>query len=198
MTADGRQPLLLRFDQANTRPGAVFKAYIPPPPSILKNSNVTGTVIPPEHIRSLLEYERFKGIVIVDEAYVDFADDASKTSAVQLVKEYTNLCVMQTLSKSFGLAAIRYVVLSLSYYLTLDLRLGIGPVQPPLIQILTDTKAPYNISTPTTHLALSSDTSVIGPDEEKVGRTQIAEAMVAFRTGITFIEGVGRRHEHRI
>jgi len=69
--------------------------------------NPTGTVIPPETIRSLLEYEGFKGIVIVDEAYIDFVDDASKTSAVQLVKEYANLCVMQTLSKSFGLAAIR-------------------------------------------------------------------------------------------
>jgi len=51
--------------------------------------------------------EGFKGIVIVDEAYIDFVDDASKTSAVQLVKEYANLCVMQTWSKSFGLTAIR-------------------------------------------------------------------------------------------
>jgi len=45
---------------------------------------------------------------------------------------------MQTLSKSYGLAAIR---------------LGIAFAQPPLIQVLTNTKAPYNISTPTAHLA---------------------------------------------
>ena len=122
--------------------------------------NPTGTVIPPESIRSLLEYERFKGIVIVDEAYIDFVDDASKTSAVQLVKEYANLCVMQTLSKSFGLAAIRcvvpFVILLNSFILHRTFRLGIGLAQPPLIQILTNTKAPYNISTPTAHLALSS------------------------------------------
>lgn len=42
---------------------------------------------------------------MVDEAYIDFA--GQDASAVSLVKEYANLCVMQTLSKSFGLAAIR-------------------------------------------------------------------------------------------
>ena len=62
-------------------------------------------MIPLKVIRELLEYENFKGIVIVDEAYIDFAgEDASATS---LVQDYANVCVMQTLSKSFGLAAIR-------------------------------------------------------------------------------------------
>ena len=59
-------------------------------------------------------------------------------SAVQLVKEYANVIVTQTLSKAFGLAAIR---------------LGIAYAQPPLVQILNNTKAPYNISVPTAHLA---------------------------------------------
>lgn len=48
---------------------------------------------------------------------------------------------MQTLSKGFGLAAIR---------------LGIAIAQPPLIQVLSNTKAPYNISTPTAQLALAA------------------------------------------
>lgn len=67
--------------------------------------NPTGTLIPLSTVRSLLEYQNFKGIVVVDEAYIDFA--GSNASAVSLVTEYANLCVMQTLSKSFGLAAIR-------------------------------------------------------------------------------------------
>jgi histidinol-phosphate aminotransferase len=67
--------------------------------------NPTGTVISLTSIRSLLDYENYKGIVVVDEAYIDFADEG--TSAASLVQEYANLCVMQTLSKSFGLAAIR-------------------------------------------------------------------------------------------
>ena len=69
--------------------------------------NPTGTLIPLSTIRALLEFEEFKGIVVVDEAYIDFAGE--NASAVSLVKEYANLCVLQTLSKSFGLAAIRYV-----------------------------------------------------------------------------------------
>jgi histidinol-phosphate aminotransferase len=67
--------------------------------------NPTGTLISLSSLRALLDYEKYKGIVVVDEAYVDFAREGA--SAVSLVSEYANLCVMQTLSKSFGLAAIR-------------------------------------------------------------------------------------------
>ncbi|KAF9266623.1 histidinol-phosphate aminotransferase [Marasmius fiardii PR-910] len=101
--------------------------------------NPTGTLITLESIRALLDYENFKGIVVIDEAYVDFSGESG--SAVSLVHEYANLCVMQTLSKSFGLAAIR---------------LGVAIAQPPLIQVLTNTKAPYNISTPAARLAMSA------------------------------------------
>jgi histidinol-phosphate aminotransferase len=69
--------------------------------------NPTGTLISLAAIRELLEYENYKGIVAVDEAYIDFS--GAEGSAVSLVHEYANLVVMQTLSKSFGLAAIRYV-----------------------------------------------------------------------------------------
>lgn len=118
--------------------------------------NPTGTLIPLSSIREILDYPGFKGIVIVDEAYIDFA--GAGASAVSLVKEYTNLCVMQTVSKSFGLAAIRYVFLQICAWNETHLldRLGIAIAQPPLIQILSNTKAPYNISTPTAHLALSA------------------------------------------
>ncbi|KAI5121991.1 hypothetical protein M0805_001824 [Coniferiporia weirii] len=101
--------------------------------------NPSGTLIPIADIVELLEYPKFKGVIVVDEAYIDFAPPGSST--VPLVEKYANLCVLQTLSKSFGLAAIR---------------LGIALAQPPLIQILTNTKAPYNISTPSACLALSA------------------------------------------
>lgn len=73
---------------------------------ICSPGNPTGTLIPLSAVCALLEYEKFKGIVVVDEAYIDFAGE--EASASSLVKEYANVCVMQTLSKSFGLAAIRY------------------------------------------------------------------------------------------
>ena len=69
--------------------------------------NPTGTLVPLSSVRELLEYQNFKGIVVVDEAYIDFSGE--NASAASLVTKYANLCVMQTLSKSFGLAAIRYI-----------------------------------------------------------------------------------------
>ncbi|KAJ7098278.1 histidinol-phosphate aminotransferase [Mycena epipterygia] len=101
--------------------------------------NPTGTLIPLSSISAILDYPNFKGIVVVDEAYIDFASDDA--SAASLIKEYGNLCVVQTLSKSFGLAGVR---------------LGVALAQPPLMQVLTNAKAPYNISTPTAHIALSA------------------------------------------
>ncbi len=68
--------------------------------------NPTGTLISLSSLREILEYEDFKGMVVVDEAYIDFATQEN-ASAVSLIQEYSNLCVSQTLSKSFGLAAIR-------------------------------------------------------------------------------------------
>jgi histidinol-phosphate aminotransferase len=118
--------------------------------------NPTGTLISLSSIREILDYEPFNGIVVVDEAYIDFSQPGS--SAVTLISEYANLCVMQTLSKSFGLAAIRCIppasTLSPCIFLTMSYRLGMALAQPPLIQILTNAKAPYNISTPVAHLAL--------------------------------------------
>ena len=117
--------------------------------------NPTGTTISLGSVRSLLDYEPFKGIVVVDEAYIDFA--GKDASAVSLIKDYANLCVMQTLSKSFGLAAIRcaQVFDDRGTGLTCA-RLGVALAQPPLIQVLTNAKAPYNISAPTAHLALAA------------------------------------------
>ncbi len=48
----------------------------------------------------------FDGIVVVDEAYVDFS---GKDSACSLIDELDRVVVLQTLSKAFGMAAIRYV-----------------------------------------------------------------------------------------
>lgn len=98
--------------------------------------NPTGTLIPLSDIKDLLEFPKFRGIVVVDEAYIDFA--GPNVSAVELISSYANLCVMQTLSKGFGLAAIR---------------LGMALAHPALITVLSNTKAPYNVSSLTADAA---------------------------------------------
>ncbi|KAI9490826.1 histidinol-phosphate aminotransferase [Zychaea mexicana] len=98
--------------------------------------NPTGTCLKHDSIREVLE-SGYEGIVVVDEAYVDFV--AGENGSVGTwVDKYPNLVVMQTLSKSFGLAGIR---------------LGIAIANPDLIQILNNTKAPYNIGTPSAQIA---------------------------------------------
>jgi histidinol-phosphate aminotransferase len=48
-------------------------------------------------------------VVVVDEAYIDFAHASQDASACKLLKEHRNIIVLQTLSKAFGLAGIRWV-----------------------------------------------------------------------------------------
>jgi histidinol-phosphate aminotransferase len=62
----------------------------------------SGTLVPPAHVRQLAE--RFSGLVLVDEAYVDFAD----TNCVDLVRALPNVMVCRTFSKGYSLAGLRF------------------------------------------------------------------------------------------
>ena len=91
--------------------------------------------------------ENFKGLVVVDEAYIDFSDEASFTTELD---RFPNLLVMQTFSKAWGLAS---------------LRLGMGFASEELIRILNKIKPPYNIS------GLTQDTVLAAiKDKAKVDR----------------------------
>ncbi|KAL7418771.1 histidinol-phosphate transaminase [Cryptotrichosporon argae] len=136
--------------------------------------NPTGTLIPVPLIRRIAENPSFTGVVVVDEAYVDFSPPGA--SAAALVRELANVCVTQTLSKSFGLAAIR---------------LGYLLASPELVQVLTNAKAPYNVSVPTASLARRA----LGPagravmhahvDTLNANRTALVEALAQ-------VDGVGK------
>lgn len=81
--------------------------------------------------------QKFEGILVVDEAYVDFSD---KGSVVQLIHKYPNLAISQTLSKAFGMAGIR---------------LGLLIANTSMIQWLNKIKPPYNINQLTQTFALN-------------------------------------------
>jgi histidinol-phosphate aminotransferase len=99
-------------------------------------NNPTGNLINSADIFTLLD--NFDGLVVVDEAYIDFADVASWTS--QLVN-YPNLVVLQTFSKAWGLAS---------------LRLGMCFASVEITNILNKIKPPYNISGPNQLLLLDA------------------------------------------
>ena len=90
-------------------------------------NNPSGNLFKSSDIEALLN--GFDGLVVIDEAYIDFTDGPSWLSQLD---DYHNLVVTQTLSKSFGLAG---------------LRLGIAIAQPNIIKLLQNIKPPYNINT---------------------------------------------------
>ncbi|GAB3893544.1 histidinol-phosphate transaminase [Spirosoma agri] len=100
-------------------------------------NNPSGNLLKESAIRTILEAANHS-LVIVDEAYIDFADSRSWTSELD---NYPNLVVLQTFSKAWGLAA---------------LRLGMCFASDELIGILNKIKPPYNISAPTQALALEA------------------------------------------
>ncbi|KAL2754445.1 hypothetical protein ACRALDRAFT_1081477 [Sodiomyces alcalophilus JCM 7366] len=98
--------------------------------------NPTASLLAKDDVRRVLEHPTWNGVVVLDEAYIDFAPDG--TSLAEWVLEWPNLVVMQTLSKAFGMAGIR---------------LGAAFTSAPIARLLNNLKAPYNISSPTSALA---------------------------------------------
>jgi histidinol-phosphate aminotransferase len=103
---------------------------------ICSPNNPTGNDVELERIRSLCA--QFQGIVVVDEAYIDFSKQASCTS---LLAEFPNLIVMQTFSKAWGMAGIR---------------LGMAFASTEIIQLFNKVKPPYNINQLTQQIALEA------------------------------------------
>ena len=126
-------------------------------------NNPTGNAYNLEAIEFLAQ--SFNGILVVDEAYIDFSP---KPSAVPLTRKYPNLIVMQTLSKAWGLAG---------------LRIGLAIANPEIISIFKKVKYPYNIGTDTIALALDYLQRDIRPQVETIiaERERLAALLPSFK-----------------
>lgn len=113
-------------------------------------NNPTGNSLGHDVIREVLR--RFPGIVVVDEAYIDFS---AGPSFLRELGEWPNLVVLQTLSKAWGCAAIR---------------LGMAFASPEIIGVLNKIKYPYNVNLLTQEKALEL------LDEDRM-RTQLAQIL---------------------
>jgi histidinol-phosphate aminotransferase len=112
--------------------------------------NPTSKAIPVSDIETIAaSHDRYKGLIVVDEAYIDFCVPStspngtavSSASALCLIQKYPNVVVLQTLSKAFGLAAIRC---------------GFAVAAPDIIQFMNNVKAPYNVNELTSRTALEA------------------------------------------
>lgn len=136
--------------------------------------NPTGSLIRKEDLQKILEHPTWNGVVVLDEAYIDFAPEGS--SLAEWVAEWPNLVVMQTLSKAFGLAGIRF---------------GAAFTSPPIATLLNSLKAPYNVSSITsaiaTHALQKEGLSMMRANREKIiaGRERMLRELPK-------IDGIGR------
>lgn len=103
---------------------------------ICSPNNPSGNVMSRTAIKEILK--AFKGLVVIDEAYIDFTDTESW---LEDLSEHPNLVVTQTLSKAYGLAGIR---------------LGICYASEEIIAVLNKIKPPYNINSLTQKAAISA------------------------------------------
>lgn len=124
-------------------------------------NNPTGNAFPAQEIESLLR--RFDGIVVLDEAYIDFADGGG---FLPRLGEFPNLIVLQTLSKAWGMAG---------------LRLGLAFASEEIAGLFGRVKYPYNINTLTQRAVAESLRRDISAEVAAIRaeRSRLAAALAA-------------------
>ncbi|KPM33346.1 Histidinol-phosphate aminotransferase [Croceitalea dokdonensis DOKDO 023] len=137
---------------------------------ICSPNNPTGNLFNQAKIEWILA--NFNGLVVIDEAYIDFADIPSWATRLH---EFPNLVVIQTLSKAYGMAAVR---------------LGLCFASEAIVNVLKKIKPPYNVNELTQQRALTGilDQQTV---QEQIGelvrqRTALANQL----KGISFIRKI--------
>jgi histidinol-phosphate aminotransferase len=133
-------------------------------------NNPTGNSFTDESIVTLLN--NFNGIVVLDEAYIDFS---KKESWLQEINDYPNLVITQTLSKAYGMAGIR---------------LGILYGSPEIIAILNKIKPPYNVNELTQQKALDRIASYDAVKSEINYINDSREALLKQLLEVNFVEKI--------
>lgn len=114
---------------------------------ICSPNNPTGNSFEAKSIERLIQ--EFKGIVVIDEAYIDFSNE---DSWIIRLNEFPNLIVTQTLSKAYGMAGIR---------------LGICYASEEIISVLNRIKPPYNVN------ELTQQKAILQLEQNKITKQQV-------------------------
>ena len=136
---------------------------------ICSPNNPTGNVFCQQKIETILQTST--GIVVIDEAYIDFS---STKSLVGLIDRYPNLVVLQTMSKARGLAAAR---------------VGFAFAARPIIELLNKVKPPYNVS------LLNQQAALAALNNETDYCRNLQEILAEKETLYNFLEGLSSVQE---
>ncbi len=137
---------------------------------ICSPNNPTGNLISSESIKNLLI--NFNGLVVIDEAYIDFSNQESWISELD---NYPNLIVTQTLSKAYGLAGIR---------------LGLCFASAEIIAVLNKIKPPYNVNELTQQKALERVLDTKSVENEIASILAERTVLIAALKNIAFVETI--------
>ncbi|MFD0586916.1 histidinol-phosphate transaminase [Paenibacillus sp. GCM10027627] len=108
-------------------------------------NNPTGTIVSDSELAAFLDAVPNHVLVVLDEAYREFVDDADYSDGVELLKKHNNLLVLRTFSKVYGLAS---------------LRIGYGVGHPDVIRVINQVREPFN----TTRLAQAAAKAALADD----------------------------------
>lgn len=141
---------------------------------ICSPNNPTGDLIPQQQIIQVLEHFRDKALVVVDEAYIEFAPQAS---VVPLLADYPHLVVLRTLSKAFALAG---------------LRCGFTLAAPDIINALKQMIAPYPIAEPVAQIAAKAlaDESIAVMQQTVATINKLRDEFIRFATVLPAVSKV--------
>ena len=114
----------------------------------------------------------FKGVVVIDEAYIDFS---SQKSLINLIDKYENLIITQTMSKAYGMAGIR---------------LGMGFSNEKIISYINKIKPPYNINILTENKALEELKKVSEIKSNVNSILNQKEKLISFLEKLDFVEKI--------
>lgn len=108
---------------------------------IANPNNPTGTWLGESALREFMARVPESVIVVLDEAYAEYAGDADYPDGITLLADYPNLVVTRTFSKAYGLAG---------------LRIGYAVSHPDIANLLNRVRAPFNVSAPAMNAALAA------------------------------------------
>lgn len=149
------------FNKVNDRTKLIF---------LCSPNNPTGNSFSEEKILEILN--NFNGLVVIDEAYIDFSESESW---IEKLKKYPNLVITQTLSKAYGMAGIR---------------LGICYASAEIIQILNKIKPPYNVNELTQKRALERVVDVISVKKEIADILMERDKLLKALIEVDFVEKI--------
>ena len=133
-------------------------------------NNPSGNTFAKEVVEELLL--KFKGLVVIDEAYIDFSEE---TSWIEKLREFPNLVITQTLSKAYGLAGIR---------------LGVCYASEEIIKVLNNIKPPYNVNELTQQKAVERLLKVGDVAQEVADIKQQRALLIAALKSIPFMKRI--------